>query len=343
MRKLLNALYVLSEDSYLKLSGENVVIERNGASAVRLPLHNIESIVCFSYLGASPVLLGKCVEKGIDVSFFSPQGKFLARINGIPNGNVLLRREQYRIADCEERRLGFSKAFLLGKAFNSRWVLERMCRDHPDHSELDSIKTESKRIRKIMDDMQTANSIKELMGFEGDCAKHYFSVFDNLILNRDSCFSFSGRTRRPPLDATNALLSFAYSIFASDCAAALSSVGLDPYVGFLHSDRPGRVSLALDLEEELRSPVADRFVLTTINLRIFSEKMFDFRENGSVLLNEDGRKLFLQEWQNRKKEVIRHPFLKEKIEWGLVPYAQALLLARTIRGDLDVYPPFLWK
>lgn len=343
MRKLLNILYVLSEDSYLKLSGENVVIQRNDADDVRIPLHNIEGIVCFSYLGVSPGLLGKCVEEGIDVSFFSPSGKFLARVNGIPNGNVLLRRGQYRIADDNEKRLDYAKTFLLGKTFNSRWVLERMCRDHPEHDAVDSIKTESRIIKKIMDDIQSAGSIKELMGFEGDCAKHYFSVFDNLILNHDPCFRFSGRTRRPPLDAVNALLSFAYSMLANDCAAALSSVGLDPYVGFLHSDRPGRVSLALDLEEELRSPVADRFVLTVINLRVFSEKMFDFRENGSVLLNEEGRKLFIQEWQKRKKEVIRHPFLKEKIEWGLVPYVQALLLARTIRGDLCGYPPFLWK
>lgn len=343
MRKLLNVLYVLSEDSYLKLSGENIVIQRNGADDVRIPLHNIERIVCFSYLGASPSLLGKCVENGIDISFFSPSGKFMARVNGIPNGNVLLRREQYRIADDNEKKLDYAKSFLLGKAFNSRWVLERMCRDHPEHDAIENIKNESRIIRKIMDDIQDADSIKKLMGFEGDCAKHYFSVFDNLILNHDACFSFSGRTRRPPLDAVNALLSFAYSMLANECAAALSSVGLDPYVGFLHSDRPGRVSLALDLEEELRSPVADRFVLTTINLRVFSEKMFDFRENGSVLLNEDGRKLFIQEWQKRKKELIRHPFLKEKIEWGLVPYAQALLLARTIRGDLNVYPPFLWK
>lgn len=343
MRKLLNTLYVLSEDSYLKLSGENVVIQRNDADAIRVPLHNIEDIICFSYLGASPGLLGKCVEMGIDVSFFSPSGKFLARVNGIPNGNVLLRREQYRIADDQGKRLGFAKAFILGKAFNSRWVLERMCRDHPEHSSIRNIREESLQMRKIMDNIRASQSLKELMGFEGDCAKHYFSVFNDLILNQDSCFSFSGRTRRPPLDAVNALLSYSYAMLARDCSAALSSVGLDPYVGFLHSDRPGRVSLALDLEEELRSPIADRFVLTGINLRIFSEKMFEFRENGSVLLNEKGRGVFLQEWQKRKKEIIKHPFLNEKIEWGLVPYAQALLLSRTIRGDLDSYPPFLWK
>lgn len=343
MRKLLNTLYIISSDTYCRLDGENIVLERDDGDTVRFPLHTLESIVTFSYTGTSPALLGKCVEKGIDVSFFSRQGRFLARVNGIPNGNVLLRRKQYRIADDFNIRLAFAKRFVLGKVYNTRWILERMCRDHPASSEVNRVKFESIWLKNSLDKITSAVSMNELMGIEGDCAKHFFSVFGCLILQNDCLFSFNGRSRRPPLDAVNALLSFAYSLLAKDCAAALTGVGLDPYVGFLHSDRPGRVSLALDLEEELRGPIADRFVLRGINLHIFSRSMFEFKENGAVLLNEDGRKTFLQEWQKHKKEIIRHPFLKEKVEWGLVPYVQALLLARTIRGDINVYPPFLWK
>ena len=343
MKKLLNTLYIISPDTYCRLEGENIVIERKESDSVRFPLHTLESIVFFSYQGSSPALLGKCAEDGIDVAFCSPEGRFLARVNGIPNGNVLLRREQYRIADDDQQRLEYARRFVLGKVYNSRWILERMCRDHKEADGIEAVEEASAALKAALPDILAAPSVKELMGLEGDCARRYFSVFGRMILQDDDFFSFNGRTRRPPMDAVNALLSFAYSILAKDCASALSSAGLDPYVGFLHSDRPGRVSLALDLEEELRGPVADRFVLTGINLRIFSRRMFDFRENGAVLLNDEGRKVFLQEWQKHRKECIRHPFLKEKIEWGLIPYSQALLLARTIRRDFDDYPPFLWK
>ena len=344
MRKLLNTLYIMSSDSYLRLDGENVVVTRSDNNVpVRIPLHNLEGIVCFNYQGISPALMGKCVDLGIDVSFLTPEGRFLARVNGIPNGNVLLRRQQYKIAEVSDKKVEFARLFVLGKVYNNRWILERMCRDHSDYLEIQKIKDESIYLKNSFTLIKNAKDNKELMGFEGDLAKHYFSVFNHLILQNSDFFIFNSRTRRPPMDAVNALLSFAYSILAKDCVAALSSVGLDPYVGFLHADRPGRVSLALDLEEELRGPVADRFVLSLINLRKISKNHFDFKENGAVYLNEKGRKIFLNEWQNRNKEKIRHPFLKESMEWGLVPFSQALLLARTIRGDLDIYPPFLWK
>lgn len=343
MKKLLNTLYVVSPDTYLRLDGENVIIQRKDAENVRLPLHTLESIVCFTYQGASPALLGKCIECGVDFVLFTPEGRFLARINGIPNGNVLLRRSQYRIADDNLQKLKYAKQFILGKVFNTRWIIERTIRDHNDINDFDNLKDISLFLKDNLSKISKISSISELMGVEGDCAKHYFSVFNDMILNKDDNFNFTGRTRRPPKDCVNAMLSFAYSLLAKDCAAALASVGLDPYVGFLHSDRPGRVSLALDLEEELRGPIADRFVLSMINLRVFSKKMFDFYENGVVFLNDNGRRLFLSEWQIKKKNELNHPFINEKINWGLVPYVQALLLTRTIRGDLDEYPPFLWK
>lgn len=343
MRKLLNTLYIVSPEVYCRLDGENIVLERGESGHVRLPLHNLESVVIFSYKGISPALLGKCVAKGIDVVFYSQEGRFLARFVGEHNGNVLLRREQYRIADDDERRICLARRFVLGKVFNCRWILERMYREHDGTEAIEEIKNASVSLRESLKKIDSTESIQELMGLEGDCAKRYFSVFGSMILNDSSHFMFTGRQRRPPTDPVNALLSFAYSLLSKECAAALSGAGLDPYVGFLHSDRPGRTSLALDLCEELRGPVADRFVLRGINLRIFSHNMFTFQDSGAVLLNAEGRKVFLQEWQKHKKETIKHPFLQEKIEWGLVPFVQALLLARTIRGDYESYPPFMWK
>ena len=293
MRKFLNTLYVLNKDTYLSLEGENIVLLCNKAEIGRVPLHRLEGIVCFSYPGASPALMGKCARLGVDLSFFSPQGRFLARAVGEERGNVLLRQTQYRISDSEAES--------------------------------------------CLDDLD------QLRGLEGEAAQRYFDCFDSLILQQHDDFSFAGRSRRPPLDNTNALLSFAYSLLASDCTAALQSVGLDPYVGFLHRARPGRRSLALDLMEELRTVYADRFVLSCINQKIMTPKHFQKQENGAVLLTDEGRRAFLGGWQTRKQETITHPFLNEKLPWGLVPYVQALLLARTLRGDMELYPPFFWK
>ena len=258
-------------------------------------------------------------------------------------GNVLLRREQYRIADSDARSCRIARNMITGKAYNCRWVLERALRDHAMRIDQLHVKTASDRIRQLLGQIREATTLDSLRGLEGDTAMHYFGVFDELILSQKVDFIFDGRNRRPPRDNVNAMLSFAYTLLANDCAAALEAVGLDAYVGFLHRDRPGRKSLALDLEEELRAPFADRLMLTMINNRVLQDKHFDRQESGVVLLNDTGRKLLLKYWQEKKRDEITHPFLKEKIPWGLVPYVQSLLLARCIRGDMDEYPPFMWK
>lgn len=343
MRKLCNTLYVLSEDAYLSLDGENLVVNRSKTEVGRVPLHTLEGIVCFSYPGASPALMGKCAAQGIDLSFFSPQGRFLARTVGEERGNVLLRQTQYRVADSEQKSCEYARCFLLGKVYNSRWVLERATRDHPQRIPVEQFKRASSQLAAALPLIEHSTDPEQLRGLEGEAAQRYFGCFDDMILQQHEDFAFTVRSRRPPLDRINALLSFAYSLLALDCGAALQGAGLDPYVGFLHRSRPGRKSLALDLMEELRAVYADRFVLSCVNQKILTAKHFQQQESGAVLLTDEGRRAFLNAWQLKKKETITHPFLKEKIPWGLVPYLQALLLARTLRGDLELYPPFFWK
>lgn len=343
MRKLLNTLYVMTESCYLTLEGENIVIIDGEKTLGRFPLHTLENVVCFTYKGATPALMGACAERKIGLGFFSPRGKFLARTVGREYGNVLLRKEQYRISDNGDQSILYAKNMILGKVFNGRWSIERTLRDHAYRVDEEKLRKVSHFLYETLPDIEKVSSPDELRGVEGKAAEQYFSVFNDLILNQKEDFLFAGRNRRPPLDNVNAVLSFAYTILAGECANALYSVGLDPYVGFMHSVRPGRISLALDLMEELRPILADRFVLTLINTKALQASHFERQQDGAVLLNEDGRKVFFNAWQNHKKEKITHPFLKEKMEWGLVPYVQALLLARTIRCDLDGYPPFLWK
>jgi len=343
MKKLLNTLYVTSEDAYLSLKGENIEIILDGGIKKDVPLHLLESIVCFSYKGASPALMGKCVDAGIDLSFFSPQGRYLASVNKTVNGNVHLRKEQLRIADDKKKSARIARSLLSGKLYNSKYVLHRFVRDHALQIDADTLNKAISRINEGLLSLREENDTEKLMGIEGNTASVYFGVFGELILDKSDSFNFHGRNRRPPTDNVNALLSFAYTLLANNCAAALWGVGLDPYVGFLHSDRPGRKSLALDLMEELRAPYADRFVLNLINNRVMNEKHFKVQESGAVLLTEEGRQKFLMKWQERKKEELTHPFINEKVQWGMVPHIQALLLARYIRGDLDNYPPFFWK
>ncbi|MGN0478452.1 MAG: type I-C CRISPR-associated endonuclease Cas1c [Hominenteromicrobium sp.] len=343
MRKLLNTLFVTTEDAYLALEGETVLVLQNEKRLGQFPLLMLEGIVTFSYRGASPSLMGACGERGIQLAFFSPRGRFLARTCGTDRGNVLLRREQYRIADDPERSCLIARNFVFGKVRNARWNLNRTLRDHALRVDRDTLQNAERQLQDALPAILSCVSPEALRGLEGAAAAVYFGVWDQLILNQKADFIFSVRSRRPPLDRVNALLSFAYTILSGDCASALESVGLDAYVGFLHRDRPGRQSLALDLMEELRSVMADRFVLTLINNRVIRPEHFEQRENGAVLLNDTGRKKFLSAWQEKKREEITHPYLKEKILWGLVPYVQALLLARYLRGDLDGYPPFLWK
>lgn len=343
MRKLLNTLYVMTESCYLTLDGKNIVIQDGEKTLGRFPLHTLENIICFTYKGASPALMGACAERKTGMSFFSPRGVFWARVSGKEYGNVLLRKEQYRISDDENRSITYAKNMIMGKVFNCRWSIERTLRDHALRVDAEKLKKVSNTLCDTLPRIDNTCGMDELRGIEGKAAEQYFSVFNDMILNQKEAFEFNTRNRRPPLDNMNAILSFAYTILAGDCANALSSVGLDPYVGFMHGDRPGRESLALDLMEELRPVLADRFILTLINTKAIQASHFDRQKNNAVYLNDDGRKVFFNAWQNHKKEIITHPYLKEKIEWGLVPYVQALLLSRTVRGDVEEYPPFLWK
>ena len=343
LRKLLNSLYILSEDRYLTLDGENIVIKSEEEEDKRYPLHMIESIISFSYKGASPALIGKCVENNIGIAFFTPHGKFLTKASGKMHGNVLLRKEQYRISDDENRSCIYARNMITGKIYNGRWILERMCRDHSEIINVEKLKAVSGEMYQKLPEIREISDLGTLRGIEGELATRYFSVFDDMILNQREDFRFNGRNRRPPKDYVNALLSFAYTMLSLDCANALESVGLDSYVGFLHRDRPGRASFALDLMEELRPLMGDKFVLSLINLKKIKKEHFVVQGDEAILLNDEGRKVFFTAWQNKKIEEIKHPFLGEKVQWGLVPYVQALLLARTIRGDLDEYPPFLWK
>ncbi|WP_430606672.1 CRISPR-associated endonuclease cas1 [Enterococcus sp. AZ170] len=342
MKKLLNTLFVTTRDAYLALDGENIVVKIDEQKN-RVPLHNIEAIVTSGYLGASPALMRKCAEKNIGITFLTNSGKFGSRVTGGTTGNVTLRKKQYRLSDTEAESLEIARHFIIGKLYNQRWMLERMTRENPMRIDVERFKQISGELKKYIEDIRQVGDLETLRGIEGQAANRYFLLFDQMILQQKSDFGFYGRNRRPPLDNVNAMLSLAYTLLAQECAAALETVGLDPYVGFMHQDRPGRASLALDLMEELRGIYADRFVLTLINKKMVTEKDFVKKESSAVILTDDGRRTFFQKWQEKKQEQIQHSFLGEKINWGLVPYAQALLLSRFLRDDLDGYPPFLWK
>ena len=343
MKKLLNTFYVTIPDAYLSLDGENIVVKEDGSELRRVPLHNLEGIITYGRQGASPALMRKCAESGIALSFMTEYGRFQASVVGEERGNVLLRRTQYRYADDETKCVEIARNILVGKLHNSRWVLERTVRDHAMRVDVEKIKRVCAFISNTTISVREATVSERLFGLEGEAASQYFSVFDEMILSNKEDFFFRGRSRRPPLDNVNALLSFVYTLLANDISSALSAIGLDPFVGFFHRDRPGRRSLALDLMEELRAPLADRFVLKLINMRQLVGEDFLQKESGGVILHDEARKTLLSAWQMRKQETLEHPFLKEKIQWGLVSHVQALLLARFLRGDLDEYPPFLWK
>lgn len=343
MKKLLNTLYITSPEKYLSLDGENVVIKEDGVESGRIPLHNIESIVTMGNAGVSPALLGKCAEKNICVSFLSRSGRYLASAVGPYNGNVVLRQSQYRMADNEEKCAEIAKNMITGKLYNARWVIERATRDYADSLDTEKLKKVSLQIKKAVNDAQSCTDTQQLRGIEGEAAARYFSVFDDLILQQKTDFVFVERVKRPPTDYVNAMLSFSYTLLCSMMTTALYCVGLDPYVGFMHKVRPGRTSLSLDLMEEFRAVYADRFVISLINKRIIDKDDFFTKENEAVYFTDEGKRKFIQHWQTRKQSTIMHPFLKEKVQWGVVPYVQALLLSRYIRGDLDSYPPFLWK
>jgi len=343
MKTMGNTLYVTTPEAYLSLDGENVVVLKGEEALGRIPLHNLEGIVTFGYTGASPALMNACSQRQVALTFLSSHGRFLGRVSGEVQGNVLLRKKQYRVSDNETDSACIARAILLGKIYNARWVLNRAQRDYPLRLDTEKIGRVSGFLQEALVRLKAACTLDELRGIEGEAAARYFSVLDELILQQKLDFFFHGRNKRPPLDNMNAMLSFVYTLLAHDVAAALEAVGLDAYVGFLHRDRPGRISLALDMMEELRPVLADRFVLNLVNLKQVSPGGFDVRENGAVLMNEAARKAILTAWQTKKQEIITHPFLEEKMPWGLVPHAQAMLLARYLRGDLDGYPPFMWK
>jgi CRISP-associated protein Cas1 len=343
MRKLLNTLYVSSQGSYLRKEGETIVVEREQEKVLQLPIHTIGGIVCFGNVLCSPFLLGFCAERDIAVSFLSEYGKFLASVRGPVSGNVLLRRQQYRLADDEEATLAIASNIVSGKLANCRVVMNRAIRDHGEAIDSGSIKGASTAIDRLLDGLSGAADGDAVRGIEGMAAAEYFGVFNNFIIDQKESFVFTDRNRRPPLDPVNALLSFVYTLLAHDVRSALETVGLDPAVGFLHRDRPGRAGLALDLMEEFRPVIADRLVLSLINRWQVEPKGFKRAENGAVVMDDATRKTVLVEYQNRKQDEIEHPYIEEKIPIGLLFFVQANLMARFIRGDIDGYPPFFWR
>lgn len=346
MHRQLNTLYVTTEGAWLHKDGANIVMSVDKQERARLPAHMLESLVCFGHVLVSPPLLGYCAEQKISISFLTTYGKFLARVEGPVSGNVLLRREQYRLADDPTRCAAIVRNVLAGKLHNQRAVLGRALRDYGDRLDGDNKATlehAHKRLQRIIAQLPIDATVDLLRGHEGEAAQAYFGAFDHLIRVPDAALRFHGRSRRPPLDAVNALLSFLYTLITHDCRSALESVGLDPAVGFLHRDRPGRPSLALDITEEFRALLADRLALSLINRHQVTTKDFRVMDGGAVLLDEGSRKTVLAAYQERKREQLLQPFLGETVAIGLLPFIQAQLLARHLRGDLDAYPPFLWK
>lgn len=343
MKKLANVLYVTIPEAYLSLEGETVVVKKEEAISMRLPLHNLENIVCFNYLGVSPALMAACVERNVGLCFLTPNGRFLARINGKVKGNVLLRKKQYEVSEKKEDCVPIAVSFLLGKVANCRKVVERALRDHAMLVDVEALQQVSASLKETLTAISESETIDDLMGFEGSAAKIYFGIFEQLILQQKNDFVFKERSRRPPLDNMNSLLSFLYTLLTNEVASALEVVGLDPYVGFLHQDRPGRPSLALDMMEELRPVFADRLALSLVNRKQVNGRGFTQKESGGILMDDDTRKTVLTAWQERKKEEIIHPYLKERIPFGLIPHVQAMLLSRFLRGDLDAYPPYFWS
>ena len=346
MRRLLNTIYVTSEAAWLRKDGANLVVEVEGKEVGRAPLHMLEGIVSFGRPGASPALLAACAEAGITVSHLDPNGRFLARVEGPRTGNVLLRRAQYRVADAPARAVPIVRGIVAAKAANQRTVIRRALRDHGEAlpaPEAGALAEAERRLGDVARRTLLANDVDVLRGLEGEAASLYFRGFDAMIRVDEPVFAFHGRSRRPPLDRVNALLSFLYAMLGHDCRSALEAHGLDPQVGLLHADRPGRASLALDLMEELRPVLADRLALTLINRRQLVADDFTIEDAGAVRLTEAARKRVLVAWQERKRDVLRHPYLDETMPLGLVAHAQAQLMARTLRGDVDGYPAFIWR
>lgn len=342
MRQLLNTLFVTTDGSYLSQDGNTVQVKVGGDTRARVPIHTLQGIVCFGRVSCSPHLMALCAENDVHISFLTVHGRFLARVVGKAHGNVLLRKEQYRRSAVPDEAAGVARSIVLGKIFNCRAVLLRGAREADDEMSASRLRDVSTKLKLISKSLVRPDPLDALRGREGEAARAYFGVFDDLILSRDG-FRFVGRSRRPPLDPVNTMLSFAYTLLVHDVTAALESVGLDPAVGFLHRDRPGRGGLALDMAEEFRPVIADRLVLSLINRRQVKASGFEKTVTGAVTMNDATRRVVLQAYHDRKQEVIAHPFTGEKTAIGLLPFVQALLMSRYLRGDLDAYPPFAWR
>ena len=340
MRKLLNTLYITTPEAYLSKDGLNVVVSVQQQEVFRIPIINIEGIVTFGYMGASPGLMKLCTENNVSLTFLSPNGRFISRLQGQTRGNVLLRKKQYQLSEDKSWSLHVAQLMIAGKIQNYRNILRRFIRDYGNNAKVESAVNALDYLKR---DSLLSSDFLSLMGIEGMAANKYFEVFPSLLTQQQEGFPFSGRNRRPPKDPINAMLSLAYTLITNDITAALETIGLDPYVGFLHTLRPGRASLALDMTEELRAYLGDRFVISLLNRRQITPKDFLFQGELGVVLTDNGRRTFLTAWQNRKKETIIHPYLNEKIPIGLIPHAQAMLLARHIREEIDDYPVFLIK
>jgi len=343
VKHMLNTLFVTTQGAYLAKEGDTVTVKVEGQTKLRLPLHGLDGIVCFGQVSCSPWLMGACAERGILISFMTENGRFQARVCGPVSGNVLLRRAQYRRADEDEFPAGLARSIVIAKIANCRTVLMRAIRDRPDRDHVTELEGAVKRLARSLRNLEGEQSLDAVRGIEGEAARSYFGVFDHLVAAQKDDFCFRERSRRSPMDTMNALLSFLYTLLTHDMTAALEAVGLDPAVGYLHRDRPGRPGLALDLIEELRPFLADRLALSLVNRQQVKGSGFRQSETGAVMMDDETRKRLLVAYQKRKREEIRHPFLGEKTQVGLLPHLQATLLARCLRGDLDGYPPFVWK
>lgn len=343
MKTILNTLYITDPEMYLAAQGETILIKKNNELLQRYPLHNLRDIVLFTYLGMSPKLVQQCMAYGIGIAYMTPRGRFIGRLQGMSRGNILLRRTQYRMADAEAMALPIAISCIAAKVYNEKWTIERYIRQYAARLDTTQLERVSATLTAMLAEIRNVSSLDELRGFEGRAQAAYFSCMDTLILNQKGDFQFLSRSRRPPLTRVNAVLSFLYAVLANELASALETVGLDAYAGFMHVDRPGRVSLALDMMEEFRAPLVDRLVLSMINRKSIQAGDFQVEANESVFLTDTGRRAVLSLWQKRKQEIITHPYLNEKMPWGLVPFVQATLLARYIRSDLDAYPSFFWK
>jgi len=343
MKQLLNTLYIMTEPSYVHLDHETLKVEVEGETKLQVPLHHLGGLVCLGNVMMSPALLHRCAEDGRSIVLLNRDGRFKARIEGPVSGNVLLRRAQHLALSDPLKPTEIARNIVAGKIQNARQIILRGAREAAAPEESACLDEAAEQLASALSRLDPSRDLDEIRGLEGEAARAYFDVFDRMVREQRNSFRMNGRSRRPPRDRLNALLSFLYALLLSDCVAAAEGVGLDPQVGFLHALRPGRPALALDLMEELRSVLADRLVLTLVNRKQVVEKDFVERPGGAIHLNDEGRKTVVVAYQKRKQDEVQHPLLGDKVPLGLVPHVQARFLARYLRGDLEVYPPFLYR